>query len=71
MATATKTTGIKGLCCIRCHELDCVSLDLDDCMMRCRECSEEFTAEDVREWMQSLSRWQEALNWIATMPRGE
>ena len=58
--------GFAGLGCILCGQTDGVGLDLDDCStFRCRECNDEFTAEDVQE---HLAAWTQVLAWANQAP---
>ena len=48
--------------CIKCGHEDAISLDMDDLKtLRCRECDDEFTTEEVAE---VIGEWQKALDWI-------
>jgi uncharacterized protein (DUF983 family) len=49
--------------CPKCGNAEsCISLHLDDCeTFTCRECDEEFTADDVRDL---IAKWGKVLAWI-------
>ena len=51
-----------NLTCIKCGHDGSISLDMDDLKtLRCRECDDEFTTEDVAA---IIGEWQKALEWI-------
>lgn len=64
--------GIK-LPCPKCGKLDAtVKLWLDDQLMECNDCEEEFRAADVRDLMdRMIERWTSTLRWLNDMPRSE
>jgi uncharacterized protein (DUF983 family) len=66
------TPPTKGLLlpCPKCGEADAVirlNLAEPDCFL-CDDCSEEFSAADVRAF---IARWEKVLAWVATIPAGE
>ena len=52
--------GIKGVACIRCGAIDSVKVDVATLDFSCSECSEDFTANDVHDF---LSKWKNVLTW--------
>lgn len=51
-----------NLTCIKCGNQGEISLDMDDLKtFRCRQCDDEFTAEDIAE---VIGEWKRALDWI-------
>jgi hypothetical protein len=68
MADATTAHGIL-LPCPCCKEAEaCVSLQLSDGEFFCRECEETFTADDVRQFIARVRRWEKLLEWAESMP---
>ena len=68
---AAETRVAKGfdLCCIKCGEEVCLSLDLNDLdTVRCPECDGEFTLDEVRTF---LGQWQRLLAWVDLAPARE
>lgn len=67
-ATDTPARGFQGLRCVLCGAEATISLDLDDLdTFHCPECSEDFTADDVRA---QIEAWGKVLAWIDSAPRG-
>lgn len=61
----TATTGF-AVRCIRCGAESCIRIALDDVQsFSCTECSEDFTADDVRT---EIEEWTRVLAWIAQVP---
>lgn len=65
-ATLETKRGMK-LPCPKCGEQEAmIQLDLDDGQTcSCRECDDEFSLDDVREF---IGRWAKMIAWIETMP---
>lgn len=69
MTTAT-LTGV-SVPCIRCCKADSLTLTLHTADFHCDECGDDFTADDVQEWLDSVAKWGRVLAWISAMPSGE
>lgn len=56
--------------CIRCLDAEAVvALDLDGSgYFRCQSCGEEFTADDVRDTLDAMKRWEKLLVWAEACP---
>lgn len=64
--TAAPARGFGQLPCPLCGADATVRLDLDDlATFNCCECSEDFTADDLRA---IIAQWQRVLNWLDTAP---
>lgn len=58
--------GFPGVCCLKCGAPNTVALDLDYLeTFRCLDCSEEWSAKDVREL---VGKWSAILSWIEMAP---
>jgi hypothetical protein len=57
--------GWPGLLCTECGQADCISLDLDDLHLHCRENDCEFSADDVPNL---IAQWQRVLAWLDGAP---
>jgi hypothetical protein len=54
------------LACIKCGEECCLSLDLNDLeTVRCPECDNEYTLEEVRK---VIGQWARLLAWVDLAP---
>ena len=69
MSDPTTTRGLQ-LPCPKCNEQNAnVSLHLDDAeTFTCHECEDEFSIDDVREYLATAQRWGRVLDWVQTMP---
>jgi transcription initiation factor IIE alpha subunit len=57
--------GFPGLCCLKCGEVDVVTVRLEDVSFLCESCGEPFAAQDVREM---IAGWERVLEWISLAP---
>lgn len=61
-----------NLYCPCCRIVAAIDLHLDDGdTMTCRECSEEFTTEDVRKLIDAADAWRAILAWVERCPARE
>ena len=59
-----------NLICVKCHDEDqvvTVSLTQDH-MFHCEGCEEDYTADDVREYLDSMKAWEKVLAWVESSP---
>ena len=62
----TVKRGFSGLPCPNCGELDGIHVVLSDVSaMRCVECENELTTDDVRNF---IAKWSPVLSWLETCP---
>jgi hypothetical protein len=67
--TATKAKGFGPLPCPKCGQDSQIKVYLEDLnTFSCPECEDEFTADDVRQF---VAKWQRVLSFLDSAPAAE
>jgi hypothetical protein len=68
-ATTAAKKGFGSLPCPKCGQDTNIKMYLDDLhTFACPECDDEFTADDVRQF---LAKWSRVLSWLDSAPAAE
>jgi uncharacterized protein (DUF983 family) len=64
--TTTPGTGIKGLCCPKCGEANCVTVKIwEPSELHCNDCGEALDRGDIEDM---IAKWTALLGWLDSIP---